>query len=205
MNSLPHSEQLRLKAAREIYKDGLTEIVTGILLFIVALATGRPAFYWTYLVAIFILGPGLERIRARTTYPRIGYAKLPSEDPNRLAGGILRWVLGIFLVAAIALAVTGHLSNNLAWRRLAPAIGGLLFAGGFVYLAQQSRMVRHWVLAAASVVMGILMVVPAIREPYGNLRLWALLMALICLLTGAVVLRGFLRRNPLIEERMPDE
>lgn len=205
MNSLPHSEQLRLKAAREIYKDGLTEIVTGILLFIVALATGRPAFYWTYLVAIFILGPGLERIRARTTYPRIGYAKLPSEDPNRLAGGILRWVLGIFLVAAIALAVTGHLSNNLAWRRLAPAIGGLLFAGGFVYLAQQSRMVRHWVLAAASVVMGILMVVPTIREPYGNLRLWALLMALICLLTGAVVLRGFLRRNPLIEERMPDE
>lgn len=196
---------LKRAAAREIYCDGLTEILAGTMLFIVALATGRPAFYWTYLVAIFLLGPGLNRIKARVTYPRIGYAKIPDEDPVRLRRGILSWTLGVFLSAAIILAVTGHLGDNLSWRRAAPAIGGLLFAGGFLYLAQQSGLRRHRAMTALSVVTGLLMVLPDIREPYGNLRVWALVMGLCCLAIGAVILKKFIRNNPLVDERMPDE
>ena len=205
MDSIPNTDNLKLNAAQEIYQDGLTEIVAGALLFIVALATGRPAFYWTYFVAIVLLGPGLERIRARVTYPRIGYAKLESEDPKRLSAGILRWVLGVFLITAIALAATGHLSDNISWRRAAPAIGGLLFAGGFAYLAQQSRFKRHWALAISSGVIGGAMVFPSISEPYGNLRVWALVMGLICLAVGALALRSFVRHYHVVEERLPDE
>ena len=205
MNNTQQTTELKLRAAREIYRDGLTEIVTGVLFLIVALATGRPAFYWTYLVAIFLLGPGLERIRARITYPRIGYAKLSSEAPRKVRTGILSWVFGVFLLAALALAIGGHLGDNLAWRRMAPAIGGLLFAGGFVYLAEQSRFLRHWFFAILSPALGAAMTIPAIHEPYGNLRSWAFLISLACLATGAIVLFGFVRSNPIVEERLPDE
>lgn len=205
MTTVPQAHEIKLQAAREIYRDGLTEIVAGALLFIVALATGRPAFYWTYLVAIVLLGPGLERIRARITYPRIGYAKLTDENPKKLGRGIVGWVIGVFLIAAFALAVAGHVGDNLAWRRMAPAIGGLLFAGGFAYLAQRSHFVRHWMLAVLSSILGLLMTVPRIPEPYGNLRVWALAMGLCCLVTGALVLRRFVQANPIIEERQPDE
>jgi uncharacterized membrane protein HdeD (DUF308 family) len=205
MNELPDMNDVKLALSREVYRDGLTEIVTGTLFFIVALATGRPQFYWTYLFAIFLLGPGLERIRAKTTYPRIGYAKLPKDNPRRLRGGILTWVMGVFLLAAVILAVTGHLTDNQAWRRLAPAIAGFLFAGGFAYLAGQSRFIRHRFLAGLSMISGVAMVVPPIDEPYGNFRVWALVMGLVCLVIGAWVLHRFVRDNPVVEERMPDE
>jgi len=106
MGTVETMNDLRRTAVRETYRDGLTEIVTGVLFFIVALATGRPAFYWTYLVAILVLGPGLQRLKARITYPRIGYSKIPDENPARLRRGILSWVFGVFLAAAIVLALS---------------------------------------------------------------------------------------------------
>ena len=195
---------IRRAAERETYRDGIMEIVIGGLFFIVALVTGRPAFYWTYLIAILILGPGLQKLKARFTYPRIGYVRLPDEEPSRLRRGLLTWVLGVFLLVAVALTLTGHITDSLAWRRAAPALGGMLFAGGFVYMAQRSHLWRHYVLAAASASFGLLMAWPLEPEPYDNLRVWALLMALLSLAMGAYVLQRFVRENPIVEERTPD-
>jgi len=196
---------IRRTAGRETYQDGLTEIVAGALLFVVALATGRPAFYWMYLAVLFLLGPGLKRLKARYTYPRIGLAELPGEDPTRLKRGVLSWVLGVFLLVAGVLTFTGQLTDNLAWRRLAPAIGGVLFAGGFWYLARQSGLARHYALTGTSAALGLLLVWPEMTEPYGNLRVWALLMALIALGVGAHALRRFVRDTPVAEEQEPNE
>jgi hypothetical protein len=203
-SDLDQLDHIRNSAERETYRDGLMELVVGVLFFIVALATGRPAFYWTYLVAILILGPGLKRLKARYTYPRIGFVRLPDEQPQRVRRGIVTWVLGVFLLVAVVLTLTGHLTDNLAWRRAAPGLGGILFAGGFLYLAQRSRLRRHYLLAVASAGLGVLMTWPLVKEPYGNLRVWALLMALLSLSMGAQVLRRFMREHPIVEERTPD-
>ncbi|MGD8331207.1 MAG: hypothetical protein PVJ49_17385, partial [Acidobacteriota bacterium] len=111
---------------RDTQQDGLTEIVIGVFLFIVALATGRPAFYWTYLVGILVLGRGLRWLKARYTYTRVGFAELPDEDPSSFKWGVLSWVLGVFGVAIVALAISGDLTNNLAWRQWSPALAGFL-------------------------------------------------------------------------------
>lgn len=189
---------------KETYLDGLLELVIGVLLFIVALATGRPAFYWTYLVAILILGPGLQRLKARYTYPRIGYVKFPGEDPKQIRKGVASWVIGVFLLVTVVLTASGHVTDSLAWRQAAPALAGLLFAGGFLYMAQQSRFARHYVLAGTSALLGMLMALTTIDGPYGSLRVWAILMAVLSLTTGLDVLRRFLRDHPVIEDRMPD-
>ena len=204
MSTKPDIRETQRAGRRETYLDGLLELAIGGLLFIVALATGRPAFYWTYLVAILILGPGLRRLKARYTYPRIGYVKFPDEDPKRFRRGVVTWVIGVFLLVAVTLTLGGHLTDNLAWRRTAPALAGLLFAGGFLYMAQQSRLVRHYVLAVASVLFGVLLVWPTIEGAYGNLRVWAIMMALVSLAVGADVLRRFLRDHPVVQDRMPD-
>jgi dipeptide/tripeptide permease len=200
----PDIRETRRRGRRETYLDGLIELAIGVVFFVVALATGRPAFYWTYLAVIVVLGPGLRRLKARYTYPRIGYVKYPDEDPRRFGRGLASWVIGAFLLVAVALTASGHLTDNLAWRRAAPALAGLLFAGGFLYMAQHSRLVRHYLLAAASAVLGVLLVWPDIEGAYANLRVWAIAMALISLSVGAEVLRRFLRDHPVVEERMPD-
>jgi len=196
--------ETRPSGRREAYLDGLLELAIGGLLFIVALATGRPAFYWTYLIAILILGPGLRRLKAHYTYPRIGYVRFPSDDPRSVRKGVTSWVLGVFVLVAVALTLSGHFADRLAWRRAAPAMAGLMFAGGFLYLARQSHLARHYVLAAASALLGILLVWPTMEGAYGNLRVWAIMMALLSLVVGADVLRRFVRDHPRVEDRMPD-
>ena len=107
-----------------------------------------------------MLGPGLQRLKARYTYPRIGYARVPGDDPRNFGTGVLVWIVGVFALAGAVLLVGGQLVDNLAWRRMAPAIAGALFAGGFVDLYRRSGLVRFLLLAAASAVSGGLMVVP---------------------------------------------
>ena len=103
MNTESYLQDVRRSAERETYDDGLMEIVIGVLLFIAALATGRPAFIWTYLVALLVLGPGLTRLKARFTFPRIGYVQMPDGDPGRLRKGVVTWVLGVFFLSAVSL------------------------------------------------------------------------------------------------------
>jgi hypothetical protein len=205
MSADSYLQRIRQDAHRESYADGLLEVVTGVVFFIVALATGRPAFYWTYLAAILVLGPGLQRLKARFTYPRVGFAELPRENPRHFKWGVASWVISAFLLVALVLTLTGHVTDNLAWRRAAPALGGMLFAGGFVYVARRSQCWRHWLLAAVSVIGGLVLVWPTASEPYGNLRLWALIMALICLAVGSIALWRFTHDHPIIEQRIPDE
>jgi len=201
-------ERIRREAHHELHRDGLTEIAAGVFLFIVALAVGRPAFYWTYLVGLVVLGPGLRRLRSRYTYPRIGFAELPSEDRRRLGRGMALWVVGAFLVVAAGLALLGAFTDHLAWRRAAPALAGLLFSGGFLYLAQQSGLKRVYALAVASAVSGGLLawpgIGPRIEGAYASLRVWAVLMALLCLAVGGLAFRRFLRETPISEEWSPD-
>jgi hypothetical protein len=204
-------ERIRRDTHRELHRDGLTEVAAGVFLFVVALATGRPAFYWTYLAALVVLGPGLTRLRSRYTYPRIGFAELPREDRRRLGRGMALWVIGTFLAVAAALAIFGRqggLGDHLAWRTAAPALAGILFAGGFVYLAQRSGLKRAYSLAAASAVSGCLLawpgIGPRIGGAYATLRVWAILMALLCLAVGGLAFRRFLRETPVSEEWSPD-
>jgi len=191
-------------AYRDTQQDGLTEVVIGVFLFIVALATGRPAFYWTYLVGILVLGRGLKWLKTRYTYERIGFAEMPDEDPSTLRWGVLSWVLGVLGTMVAALAISGDLANNLAWRQWSPALAGFLFMGGFLYAASRSGLARQYVYAAISPALGLLLSTQTFSEPYEGVRVWALVMALMLLATGGLVFWRFLRNNPVIDGRAPD-
>jgi hypothetical protein len=204
MNTAADLAGIERSTYRDTMKDGLTEIAAGVFLFTVALAYGRPAFVWTYIVGIFVLGPGLKRLKARITYPRIGYAELPEEEPRELGRGIISWVLVVVAVAVVALAISGDLTDNRAWRQWSPTLAGFITMGGFLYMASRSGLARHYVYVVASPALGLLLSVQRFSEPYDGIRIWALLMSLLTLATGGFVLWRFLNANPIVDVRGPE-
>ena len=190
-------------AYRDTQQDGLTEIVTGVFLLIVGIAAGRPAFMWMYLFGILILGPGLKRLKARYTYPRIGYAEMPDEDPSTLKWGILGWIFSVLGGMAVVLALTGNLTNNLAWRQWAPTIAGFMFMGGFLYLASKSGLARQYVYVFASPALGLLLATQSFDHTYDGLRIWAQVMSVLLLLIGGIVFWKFLRDHPVVDAAGP--
>jgi len=201
MHQVDMLQQARRSAVADYYADGLTELVAGGVLFIVALAAGRPAFAWTYLLIIVLLGPGLRRLKARFSDPRIGYLQLEKPRTGVLQRGLIGWLVLVFALCGLLLLILGQANDHLAWRRIAPCLAGLLFAGGFAYLAQQSHRVHHWLLALASIGIGLVSWIPRETVAYGNLRIWALLLSLVCLATGALMLGRFLRAYPVIDRQ----
>jgi hypothetical protein len=196
------------KLARSTYRDtqqdGLTEIVMGVFLFIIALATGRPAFYWTYLIGLFALGRGLKQLKARYTYPRVGFAEVPGEDAGELGRGVLTWVLGVFAVMLAGLAISGDLTNSAAWRQWSAALAGALCMGGFLYAASRSGLLRQYAYALVSVVLGVVVSWRAPAGDYQGVRVWALVMGLLLLGGGGLIFRRFLRDNPVVAQRGPE-
>lgn len=175
------------------------------MLFVVALSLGQPPFYWMFAFPVLLLGPGLDRIRSRTTYPRIGYAKLSGEHASRFGRSLLFGAAGVALLAVAVLAIRGELTSPSAWRQAAPALAGVLLAFGYFELARHTRLRRYWGLGVVAVALGLAMVFRSEHEPYHNVRLWALLMALISWAVAAVVFARFVRRHPKVAERQPDE
>ncbi len=204
MAAPPHLPDVERAAYLDTQQDGLTEIVAGVFLFIVALATGRPAFYWTYLVGILVLGRGLHWLKARYTYRRTGFVELPDEDSSAVGRGMLTWVLGVFGLLVLVLAISGDLTDHLAWRQWSPALAGCLSMGGFLYLASRSGLLRQYAYAAVSPALGLLLATRPFDHTYGGVRVWALVMSLLLLGTGGIVLHRFLRDNPVIEARDPE-
>ena len=129
---------------------------------------------------------------------------MPDEDPSTLRWGVLSWVLGVLGTMVAALAISGDLTNNLAWRQWSPALAGFLFMGGFLYAASRSGLARQYVYAAVSPALGLLLSTQAFEEPYGGVRVWALVMALLLLGGGGLVFWKFLRDHPVVEGRAPN-
>jgi len=205
MNAAADLSGIERTAYRDTQQDGLTELVTGVFLFINGIAMGRPAFSWMYLLAILVLGRGLKQLKARYTYPRIGYAEMQDEDPKSLKWGILSWIFVVLGGMAIALALTGNLTNNLAWRQWAPAIAGFMFMGGFLYLASKSGLARQYVYVFASPALGLLLATQTFGQTYEGLSFWAWAMAALLLSIGGFVFWRFLRDNPVIDVPGPED
>ena len=68
------------RAFRHDVVDGLTEIAMALFFLVPALTLKNPAFGWMIILPVLFMGPWLKRIRARTTYPRIGYVEPRGEN-----------------------------------------------------------------------------------------------------------------------------
>lgn len=191
-------------------KDGFYEIGLGILFAGVGAIRAMihfagdktPAYYWL-VAAVFIfmlvIGGGtgfvLKRLKARITYPRTGYTKFKPRKRN------FKSTLVIFIFAGILGGLLGVLSmqpNQADAGMLVPIAFGIVGAGVFTYGAQRIGVKRLYVLAAASIAIGLVLAVLRVGVVLG-LSFFYFSIGLAMLLSGSFALVGYLRDNPPAE------
>lgn len=179
--------------------DGLTEIAMAIVFLVLIVIWHNPGFMWMTILPILVIGPGLRKIRARTTYPRIGYVKPRGEKPAELFKGIALYAVGV--TAAVGLGITlwqGRMTTGVV-RQFSPFLASLLFGGGLLYAAGRSGLRRFYVLFAISVALGIWIAFANEPGSYDGLQTYLVSMAAIFFVFGLLTFVVFLRKNPVRE------
>ena len=193
-------QSIQRAAHRHTFRDGITEILVGILLAAGALTILRKPVIVILAIALTLKWT-LPRLRSRFVTPRVGSAVLP-ERPGRTIVGV--FIYGILAGAAVFMArlATAGSGAPLGAYRWLPLFVGLFLSGGFLYVAGKTRLRRFLLCLAASIGAGLVLALTirtgARQEAYASLvtLLWGL--SALLLLTGAGTLIRFIRRNPVV-------
>jgi hypothetical protein len=189
--------ELRTRAAG--YDDGLLELfAAGVLLLLAAGWLTAPGLVGLLAAVVAIYGwRGVERIRVRVTYPRIGYFRERSDDPRPSARGMLAFIGGSLVLMVVVVWLTGDLGDAAGWRRAAALVSGITLAGGFWYAADRSRRLRHRLVALWSVASGIGLWLADSGATYAGVAYHLVGLALPLAVLGAWTLARFLANHPL--------
>jgi hypothetical protein len=185
------------RAFRHDMVDGLTEVAMGLFFLVPAISLGNPAFSWMIILPILFLGPGLKKIRARHTYPRIGFVEPRGEKPAELFRGMALYTLGAVVAIAVGVFLwRGQITPGLV-RQVAPLLASLLFGGGLLYAAGRSGLRRYYLLIAISVGLGTSLVFVTLPGRYHSVQIYLIVMAVILFLFGMATFVHFLKTHPV--------
>ena len=188
---------------RASQQDGLMEVAIGILLAATALRIHTKGLIALWIVVLVSLAPGLEAIRKRVTYPRIGYVELVQEEPKKTLRGIGVYTIIVFVAMALAFAILSDIGDWRLWSRWSPTLSGVLLSGGMIYAAGKSGAARYYAFMVLAVGLGIAFSI-LFSEPYTNLTLYLLTLGGVFILCGAITFLRFLHKNPLPAEETVD-
>jgi len=187
---------------RASQQDDLMEVAIGILLVATALPIREKGLIALWILVLVSLAPGLEAIRKRLTYPRIGYVELVQEEPKTVRG-IGVYAIVVIAAMALAFAILGDIGDWRLWSRWSPTLGGVLLSGGMIYAASKSGAARYYAFLVLAVGLGVAFSI-LFPEPYTGLTLYLLTLGGMFILCGAITFLRFLHKNPLRAEETAD-
>jgi len=206
MNEKIDLDEIERKMWREANSDGIMELLLGVLLFFTA-GTWARSYFTVFLAFVPIFGNRvIEALKARFTYPRIGYVELKEEDGKSLGWGILGYVLVVIAVVSSVAAVFygGNLESFDAYRWV-PLAFGAIFLGGMIYLHGKSGDQVAYLYSFVALVAGGIFTFYGFESSNGFesskhiIQLYLLSLAGFFLLAGLVRLLTFMRRNPVVD------
>ncbi len=201
-------EQVRRRAFRHWYEDGISEMVTGgylVLLALFSLAadmagpTSWMARFENMILLLYVIAGAflirwlVQRGKEQVTYTRSGYVRFPKTTDKS-------WVRLVAIAVLAATVGAVFVLSETPWSRPASlAVLSLIFFAAFAYLAIRTRLARFYVIAAGggflpwiSLLLGLESVLQY-TFVYGGL-------GVLLLITGLWTFLHFVRRPPLDEE-----
>jgi hypothetical protein len=185
------------RAFRHDVVDGLSEIAMAFFFLVPAFTVRQPAFSWMIILPILLMGPWLRKLRARHTWPRIGYVEPRGENAGQMLKGMAIYVAAVTVVVGAGLFIfRGEIKPGLI-RQVSPLLASLLFGGGLLYAAGRSGLKRYHALLALSLTLGATLTFMQIPGRYLSLQIYLLGMGAITFVVGTVTFIHFIRTHPI--------
>jgi len=193
--------KIQQKIFRDSMRDGVTEMITGVLLLCASLMFINSGFTVLYLLSVIYLNKGMQRVREKYIHPRTGYVELKREEPAKTVGGIFIYffAVGLLMYATLYLA-EGTLPSSDTLYRWTPTFIGLMFLGAMLYLRDKTGSTAVLAWAAYALALGLVFSIYEFTSPKGGVTLYTMLMGLSFLLVGFIKFCRFLATNPVIHE-----
>lgn len=185
------------RAFRHDVVDGLSEIAMALFFLVPAFTIREPAFSWMIILPVLFMGPWLKKLRARHTWPRIGFVEPRGEKAGEMLIGMAVYVVIVLAVVGAGIFVLcGEIRPGLV-RQVSPLIASLFFGGGLLYAAGRSGLRRYYVLLGLSLTLGAALTVVEIPGHYLNLQIYLLGMGVITFAVGLITFIHFIRSHPV--------
>ena len=200
MNEDADLKRLEQATFRVANQDGLTEIMMGLMIMVIAIILVNSTF--TYLVALIIIfhAAFMERVKEKYTYPRIGRVKLREEQDN-IYGPY--WVVFaiVMLIALISVVASARIENELLdlmaqWSTLIMGIGLLQ---PFTFLVQRSGLKGYYGVGAVIAVIGAVFVLLEFDSSLVRMSFYLLVVGGFLFLAGLSSLVRFVRKYPVLD------
>ena len=203
-------KQVEQRVKRYWYTDGIAELASGGMFILLGLYFGIQGYVGENSLVSVILQVSLALLmiagafgvrwlvnvlKARLTYPRTGYVEY---RVNERDAKVRRWVVaGVAMIVAIASILLADTIRSLDSMVL---VSGLLVGVIFIALrGKSSGLRRFYALGGLAIVLGVGLAFSNLIQAY-SLALFYGLLGLAILVSGALVLRRYLDKNPLPAE-----
>ena len=169
----------------------LTLIPSGTPLQVAVLIIGQPGII---LLGIFGIRKVVRYMKERITYPRTGYVSYHRKaKKNRWSGMLTGLVLGIFF-GFLASSLSSLIGTS--WL---PAVIGVLFAAVLYIMAYKTDVIRFYLLAVASIIIGTLVAFSGLTDWLQSAALFGGI-GVCCILSGLAALFSYIHNTKPAEE-----
>jgi hypothetical protein len=179
------------------------EIFVGLLFIVTPGLLLNPAFTGLYVVlAVLIFPKVIERIRGKYTYPRLGYAKLKTDDDvkKNLLGALAFVSVVIIITILTLLIISDDPSNHDNWYKMGPFFYGMILFGPASLLLEKSGLRRFWLYWLLALVSGFIITLLSIdNDSWGRFEGFILFLGfwgIFLVVFGVIVFLLFLREYP---------
>ncbi|MBE3124719.1 MAG: hypothetical protein IMZ57_03570 [Acidobacteria bacterium] len=206
-------EKIEKRTVQSFYSDGLAEIAIGLIFLLLggyffaqavvpegsALGSALSVLFVLVIVSSgFLVSRILRFLKRRITYPRTGYVAFKKKElspKRRVATMIIGGIIGGSLAALYGLSPS--------LKTLFPALNGILFAIAVLLFANKVGLIRFYILAAVSAVIGFAVTAAGVGDTKGISLYWGLFGAAV-IISGLASLAIYLRKSARADRENPD-
>ena len=202
VNEETNLKTVEQESYRELMQDGFSEILVGTIFLVLPAIFFQSSFLPIFVVFYIIFMPqGVEVIRKKYTYPRIGYVKLREDEAPKISLGIVVVVLLIFItiIAVFYFAFIDVIDRFFVFKWM-PAVFGFIMWGPSLYLKDKTGQKAYYLPGILMSVTGVATSLAAFITAEVGTSLFMICWGLAFIGLGLVRFLLFIRKYPILDD-----